>query len=59
MAVGMPTKELDLKEFEGKALLVEGYLIGNYIYSIKIIDEAGPIVSALVEKVFSKKAKGK
>ena len=46
--------ELDLSEYEGNAIAVQGYG-GSWIYSAKVIDSGGPIVTALVKKVFGKK----
>jgi hypothetical protein len=47
-------QEIDLKKHEGKAIMVRGRYGGGWIYSAEIIDLAGPILSALVQKVFSK-----
>ena len=44
--------ELNLSEYEGNAIAVQGYG-GSWIYSAKVIDSGGPIVTALVKKVFS------
>jgi hypothetical protein len=47
-------QEIDLKRHEGKAIMVKGRYGGGWIYSAEIIDLAGPILNALVQKVFSK-----
>ena len=47
-------QEIDLKKHESKVILVRGRYGGGWIYSAEIIDLAGPILSALVQKVFSK-----
>ena len=47
-------QEIDLKKHESKAIMVRGRYGGGWIYSAEIIDLAGSILSALVQKVFSK-----
>jgi len=44
--------EIDLVGYEGRAIMVCGHEESGWIYSAKIVDQAGPIVAALVEKVF-------
>lgn len=44
--------ELDLNKYEGKTIMVQGHNGGGWIYSAKIIDKAGPILTSLAEKVF-------
>lgn len=44
---------LDLTEYEGSALMVSGHYGGSWIYSAKIVDRAGPILTAVVQRVFS------
>ena len=44
--------EIDLTEYEGIAIMVRGYESGERIYSAEIIDQLGPILSAVVEKLF-------
>ncbi len=44
--------EIDLVGYEGRTIMVCGQEDGGWIYSAKIVDQAGPIVTALVEKVF-------
>lgn len=46
------THELDLGEYEGKAIAVQGHDGGGWIYSAQMIDEAGPIVTVMVQQVF-------
>jgi hypothetical protein len=43
--------EIDLSEYEGRAIMVRGYDQGAWIYSAEITDEAGPILSAVVERL--------
>jgi hypothetical protein len=45
--------EIDLTEYEGQAIMVRGREGGDWIYSAEVIDQVGPILSALVEKLFS------
>jgi hypothetical protein len=51
-AVPPESREIDLSEYEGKAIMVAGHDQGGWIYSAEVIDEAGPILTAVVEKVF-------
>ena len=53
-AIPPEAQEIDLKKHEGKAIMVRGRCGGGWIYSAEIIDLAGPILSALVQKVFNK-----
>jgi hypothetical protein len=52
MAVDRPIQEKDLKEYEGRAIMVQGDYRGDTIYLAQIIDEAGPISTALVREVY-------
>jgi hypothetical protein len=58
MQAAMPpeVQEIILKKHESKAIMVKGYCSGDWIYSAEIIDLAGPILNALVQKVFGKSA---
>ncbi len=51
-AISPEGKELDLTNQEGKALMVQGHLSGKWIWSAKIVDEAGPILTAVVREAF-------
>lgn len=44
--------KIDLGEYEGKAIAVQGNDQGGWIYSASVIDAGGPIVTALVQQVF-------
>jgi hypothetical protein len=44
--------EVNLTEYEGKAIMVSGYVDSGWVYSAAVIDEAGPILTAVVQKVF-------
>jgi len=53
-ATSPESKEFDLTEFEGEAIMVQGRESGEWIYSAELIDEAGPILTVLVQKFFSR-----
>lgn len=44
--------EIDLTEYEGKAIIVRGHQSGEWIYSAEVTDQAGPILAAVVQKLF-------
>lgn len=44
--------ELDLTDYEGQAVMVHGRNAGGWIYSAAVIDQAGPILTAVVQQVF-------
>ena len=56
LQVALPpeSQEISVKKHEGKAIMVEGRYSGGWIYSTEMIDLAGPILSALVLKVFNR-----
>jgi hypothetical protein len=49
--------ELDLGDHEGSAIMVAGHDQGEWIYSAEVIDQAGPILTAVVKKVFGEASK--
>jgi hypothetical protein len=51
--------EIDLSEYEGVALMVTGDDQGAWIFSAEIIDKAGPILSAVVERLFGERPAGR
>jgi len=53
-AVAPEVQEISVKTQEGKAIMVEGRSSGGWIYSAELIDTAGLILNALVQKVFSR-----
>ena len=53
-AVPPEAQEISVKKHEGKAIMVEGRYSGGWTYSTEMIDLAGPILSALVLKVFNR-----
>ena len=42
----------DLTPYEGQAIMVQGHASGGWIYSARVIDQAGPILTAVVRQVF-------
>jgi hypothetical protein len=44
--------ELDLTGYEGQVIMVRGHDGGGWIYSSEVIDQAGPILTAVVRRVF-------
>jgi hypothetical protein len=52
-AMAPEAHELDLRDYEGKAILVEGHVDGGWIYDARIVDCAGDILTAVVRKVFA------
>ena len=54
MHVSQPpeSEELDLSDLEGRAIMVRGHDSGGWIYSAQVTDQAGSILSALVDRVF-------
>ena len=53
-AIAPEVQEISVKKQEGKTIMVEGRPSDGWIYSAELIDTAGPILSALVQKVFSR-----
>ena len=51
-AVPPESGELNLHKYEGRAIMVQGHGGGGWIYSARIADEAGPILTAVVQQVF-------
>ena len=52
------SRELNLAECEGQAIMVSGYVDSGWVYSDAVIDRAGPILTAVVQKVFGQAGKG-
>jgi hypothetical protein len=57
-AVSPESGEINLSDYEGRAVLVSGYNGGGWIYSARIIEVAGPILSAVVLEVFGEREDG-
>ena len=55
MAQSPESAEIDVKKYEGSAIMVQGHPGGEWLYSAHVIDEAGPILTAVVEHLFKKK----
>jgi hypothetical protein len=53
-ATSPESREIDLSEFEGEAIMVQGHYGGDWIYTAELVDEAGPILTVLVQKLFSR-----
>jgi hypothetical protein len=49
--------ELSLGQYEHKAIMIEGVNQGGWMYSAQVADSAGPILTAVVQKVFQGKKK--
>ena len=50
--------EIDLKQYEGKVILINGYDGGDWIYNASVTDSGGPLMTLLVKKVFGKPKTG-
>lgn len=46
--------KIDLSEYEGKIIEVSGRDNGDWIYSASVVEEAGPVLSDFLKKVFLK-----
>ena len=46
-------EELDLTEYEGKAIMIRGHGSGEWVWSTEVVDVAGPILSETVRKLFA------
>ena len=47
-------EELDLTEYEGKAIMIRGHGRGEWVWSTEVIDVAGPILTETVCKLFAR-----
>lgn len=48
-------EELDLTEYEGKAIMIRGHGSGGeWVWSTEVIDVAGPILTETVRKLFAR-----
>ena len=54
-AIAPEAGELDLSDYEGRAIMVRGLDAGGWVYSAAVVDHAGPILTAVVERVFAGK----
>lgn len=55
MRVSRPPEsaELDLAEYEGRAVMIRGHGESGWVYSAEVIDQATPIVTELVRRAFA------
>jgi hypothetical protein len=44
---------LDLSPYDGKVIMVEGVGQGGWLYAAKVVDQASPIVMALIQEFFA------
>jgi hypothetical protein len=44
--------EVDLSGYEGRAIMVLGHDGGGWVYSAEVVDQADPILTAVVRRVF-------
>jgi hypothetical protein len=45
-------RELKFDEYEGSAIMIQGHDHGDWVYSAEVIDKAGPILTAVVQRIF-------
>lgn len=48
--------ELDLSKLEGLAVMIVGYDEGDWIYEASIVDQAGPILTTVVDALFGEES---
>ncbi len=51
-AMSPEAREINLYDFEGRAIMVEGRFGGGWVYSARVVDVAGPILTEVVKKLF-------
>ena len=56
-ATAPENKKVNLKKYEGTAIMISGHNGGGWIYSVKIVESAGPILTAVVQIAFGKSKK--
>jgi hypothetical protein len=56
MREGRGVDPLDLTEYDGKVIMVSGNLHGSTMYRATVVDEAGPILTAVVLELFGKRS---
>ncbi len=44
--------EISLTQYEGKVIMISGHNGGGWIYRAAVVDSGGPLLKALVQKVF-------
>ena len=50
-AISPEAAAIDMKAYEGKAVMIRGRKEGDCIYSAEVVDEAGPIVATLIMRM--------
>jgi hypothetical protein len=50
--VGPESKEIDLQDYEGMMLVVRGHDGGGWIYEAEIVEQGGPLLTALAQRVY-------
>ncbi len=51
-SVSPESREIDLRPYEGSAILVHGRSGGGWIYEAEVIDQGGPLLTEIAEQVF-------
>jgi hypothetical protein len=51
------SSRLDLSPYEGRLIMVEGVDHGGWLYEARVIDQAGPIMSAVIRELFGARAR--
>jgi hypothetical protein len=51
-AVSPDSKEIDLRPYEGMTLVVRGHDSGGWIYEAQIVEQGGPLLTALVQQLY-------
>jgi hypothetical protein len=51
-AVSPESKEIDLQPYEGMSLVVRGHDGGGWIYEAEMVEQGGPLLTALVQRVY-------
>jgi hypothetical protein len=54
-AVAPESGELDLTQHEGRAIMIRGHEQGEWVFSAEVVEEAGPILTAVVQELFGGK----
>jgi hypothetical protein len=51
-SVAPRSREIDLRPYEGSAILVHGHDSGGWIYEAEVLDQGGPLLTEIAEQVF-------
>lgn len=51
-SVSPESREIDLSDYEGSAILVHGHDGGGWIYEAEVIDRGGPLLTEIAEQAF-------